>query len=297
MDKLRAMATFLQVVEQGSLTRAARELATSLPTVVRTLAALETDLGLRLVNRSTRRLSLTEEGNQYAAHCRAVLTAIADAERQLTERKTVARGRVVVTAPTPFGRRFVARAIAEFVAVHRGVTVELVLLDRVVHLLEEGVDLAVRVGHLPDSSLIAVPVGVTCKVVCASPTYLAARGRPRRPADLAHHDCLRFIGTDLWQSWEFRQGRKSQRVAVAGPFDTNQRDAQIVACERGLGLAQVLDYQVAEALRERRLERVLEAFEPPPLPIHIVYLHARHASARIRALAGFLVEKLRSRAA
>jgi DNA-binding transcriptional LysR family regulator len=295
MDKLRAMATFVSIAEQGSLTRAARKLATSLPTVVRTLAALESELGLRLVNRTTRRLALTEEGNDYAAQCRAVLAAIAEGEQRLRDRTSVARGRVVVTAPSPFGGRFVAPAVAEFLARNRGVSVELLLLDRVVNLLEEGVDLAVRIGHLPDSSLVAVRAGQTRRIVCASPSYLAAHGRPKRPSDLARHACLRFSGAGPFQDWELRRGTRPRRVSVAGPFDTNQRDAQILACEGGLGLGQFLDYQVTDPLRAGKLERVLESFEPAPLPIHVVYPHARHASARVRALSTFLVERLRMR--
>jgi DNA-binding transcriptional LysR family regulator len=296
MDKLRAMATFVSIADQGSLTRAARKLATSLPTVVRTLAALESELGLRLVNRTTRRLALTEEGNDYAAQCRAVLAAVAEGEQRLMDRTSVARGRVVVTAPSPFGGRFVAPAIAEFLTRNRGVSVELLLLDRVVNLLEEGVDLAVRIGHLPDSSLVAVRAGQTRRVVCASPSYLAAHGRPKRPSDLSRHACLRFSGAGPFQDWELRRGTRPRRVSVAGPFDTNQRDAQILACEGGLGLGQFLDYQVTDALRAGKLERVLESFEPVPLPIHVVYPHARHASARVRALSLFLVERLRIRA-
>jgi DNA-binding transcriptional LysR family regulator len=294
MDKLKAMAAFVCMAEHSSLTRAARQLRTSLPTVVRTLAALEAELGLRLVNRTTRRLAITEEGNQYAAHCRAVLAAIAEGEQRLSDRKFVARGRVVATAPGPFGRRFVVPAVTEFLAEQPRVSVELLLLDRVVNLLEEGVDLAVRVGHLPDSSLVAVRVGTTRHVICASPSYLAEHGRPKRPNDLASHACLRLIGSGSWHDWVLRHGKRTRRVSVAGRFDSNQREAQLLACEQGLGLAQFLDYQVADALREGRLERVLEPYEPAPLPIHVVYPHARHASARVRALSSFLVERLRA---
>lgn len=294
MDKLRAMATFVRIAEQRSLTRAARELRTSLPTVVRTLAALEAELGLRLANRTTRRLALTEEGNEYATHCRAVLASIAEGEQRLSERGFVARGRVVATAPGPFGRRFVVPAIVDFLAVQRGVSVELLLLDRVVNLLEEGVDLAVRIGHLPDSSLVALRVGAARQVICASPRYLAEHGRPKRPNDLARHACLRFIGSGSWHDWELRRGSRSRRIPVTGRLDSNQRDAQILACEHGFGLGQFLDYQVEDALREGRLERVLEPYEPAPLPIHVVYPHARHASARVRALSSFLVERLRA---
>jgi DNA-binding transcriptional LysR family regulator len=293
MDKLKAMASFVRIAEQQSLTRAARELRTSLPTVVRTLAGLEAELGVRLVNRTTRRLALTEEGNEYAVHCRAVLASIAEGEQRLSDRGFVARGRVVVTAPTPFGRRFVAPAIVEFLARHSRVSVELLLLDRVVNLLEEGVDLAVRIGHLPDSSLVALRVGGARRVICASPKYLAEQGRPKRPSDLARHACLRFVASGSFQDWELRHGGRVRRVRVAGPFDTNQRDAQILACERGLGLGQFFDYQVADALRDGRLERVLESYEPAPSPVHVVYPQARHASARVRALSSFLVERLR----
>jgi DNA-binding transcriptional LysR family regulator len=294
MDKLRAMATFVQIAERRSLTRAARQLSTSVPTVVRTLAALENELGVRLVNRTTRKLALTEEGIAYAEHCRGVLATIAEGERQLSERQSIPRGRVIVTAPSPFGRRYVSPLVARFLAEHRSVSVELWLLDRTVSLTEEGMDIAIRIGHLPDSSLIGIVVGTTRRVVCASPSYLGARGRPKRPEDLSRHDCLRFIGGDRWKEWELGQQSRPQRVTVAGPFDTNHRDSQIELCEAGLGVGQFLEYQVADALNAGRLERVLTRFEPPPLPIHVVYPNGRHASARVRALSAFLIEELRT---
>jgi DNA-binding transcriptional LysR family regulator len=303
MDKLRAMELFAAIVEERSLTRAARRFRTSLPTVTRSLAALEATLGVRLINRTTRRLAPTEEGVQYYEHARRVLAEIAETESVLGERRRVPAGRVTVTAPVLFGRTYVAPLLVEFAAAHPDVSVQLWLLDRVVNLAEEGTDLAVRLGHLSESALMAVAVGETPRLVCASPAYLERRGTPQKPADLRQHSCLRFIDSGGGGQWAFaahgrarRSRAESVRMDVSGSFATNHLETLLDACSAGLGLGQVLGYQAAERLRLGALVRVLRKFEPAPLPVHIVYQQARLLSVRLRLLIDFLTPRLRARA-
>jgi len=293
MDKLRAMRAFVAIVDAGSLTRAARRLKTSSPTMVRLLSGLEDELGVRLMNRTTRRLALTDEGREYFAHCRRLLADLDGAERSLAERGSVPRGRVIVTASVPFGRIHVAPLIAEYLLAQPGVAVELRLLDRVVDLTAEGVDLAVRLGRLPDSSLIAVPVGHTERVVCGSFAYLERHGAPKRPEDLARHGCIRYLNGGVAEDFLLRHRKGNQRTEVAGAFDTNQLEVAIDACSRGVGLGQFLKYQVESLLAAGTLRRVLTAYEPEPVPIHVVYPHARLVAARVRLLVEFLVARLK----
>jgi DNA-binding transcriptional LysR family regulator len=183
VDKLQAIASFVRIVDRGSLTAAAADLGVSLPSMVRTLASLERELGVTLLNRTTRRIHLTDEGRQYLAHCRTILGQVQEAEATLHSRRTAPRGRLAVTASVLFGRRYVAPIVSEFVQRHPEVTAELLFLDRMVNLVEEGLDAAVRIGHLADSSLVAIPLGEVRRVVCASPAYLRSHGLPRRPQD------------------------------------------------------------------------------------------------------------------
>jgi DNA-binding transcriptional LysR family regulator len=194
MNKLAAMETFVRIVDRGSLTAAAVALDTSLPSVVRTLAALERELGVRLLNRTTRRIHLTDEGAQYLERCRAILSAVQETEAAFTSGRAEPQGRLAVTASVLFGRRYVAPMVSDFLRRHPKVSAELLFVDRVVDLVEEGIDVAVRIAHLPDSSLVALPVGKVRRVVCASPEYLRRRGTPRAPQDLREHTCIRHTG-------------------------------------------------------------------------------------------------------
>ena len=295
MDKLHAMATFVRIVERGSLTAAAESMRTSLPTVVRILAALEAALDVRLLNRTTRRIALTDEGREYHARCQRVLAEVDDAEAALTARRTVPSGRLRVTAPVMFGRLHVGPVVAEFVGRHPRVQVELILLDRVVDLVEEGIDVGVRIGRLPDSSLVAVPIGETRRVVCASPAYLKRAGTPVALADLAAHRCVSFGGLAPGNEWTFAAGGKTTRVTVAPALASNQIDPALDACVGGAGLGQFLSYQVRALLEARKLKCVLAGFESPPLPIHAIYPSARLLSSNVRALVDWVVPRLRAR--
>ncbi len=276
MDKLRAMQVFVQIVEAGSLTGAAAVLGMSGPAVVRSLAALERAIGVRLLQRTTRRSSLTDEGREYYERCKRVLAEVDEAETSMSARRSEPHGRLRITAPATYGRMHVAPIVNAFIAKYPEVEVELLLLDRVADLVEEGLDAAVRIGELPDSTLVARALGETRRVVCAAPAYLRRAGIPKTPADLQAHRCIVFSGLAAANEWAF--GAKRQRVAVRPVLRTNQVDAALDACIRGLGCGQFLSYQVEAALGEGRLKRLLKEYEPPPLPIQIVYPHARPSS-------------------
>jgi DNA-binding transcriptional LysR family regulator len=291
VDKLRAMAGFVRIVEKGSLTAAAADLGTSLPSMVRTLAALERELGATLLNRTTRRIHITDEGRQYLEHCRTILGQIQEAEVALDSRRVAPRGRLAVTAPVVFGRRYVAPIVNEFVQRHPDVTAELLFVDRMVNLVDEGLDAAVRIGHLGDSSLVAIPLGEVRRVVCASPAYLRRRGVPRRPEDVRAHRCVRFTGLAPRAEWVFRPSPR--KVAITSVLTCNQADAAIDACASGLGLGSFLSYMVAPLRRAGRLKYVLEDFEPEPLPVQFLYPHSRILSPTVRAFADLCAKRLR----
>ncbi|MEO8752373.1 MAG: LysR family transcriptional regulator [Casimicrobiaceae bacterium] len=288
------MTTFVRIVERGSLTRAAEALATSLPSVVRTLATLERELGVRLLNRTTRRIHLTDEGALYLDQCRAILAAVRDAESSLASRQAEPQGRLALTAPVLFGRRYVAPVVTAFLLRHAAVNAELLLLDRPVNIVEEGLDAGVRIGALADSSLVAIPVGSLRRVVCASPQYLRKHGVPATPEDLREHPCVRFAGLTPGNDWRFRVGRRTVAIALPTRFATNQVDAAVAACEEGLGPGMFLSYQVAAAVAARRLRYVLAEFEREPVPVNVIYPQARLRSATVRAFVDAAVTALRA---
>jgi DNA-binding transcriptional LysR family regulator len=216
VDKLAAMKTFVRIVEAGSLTGAADLLDTSLPTVVRTLAALERDLGVSLLRRTTRSIHLTDEGAQYLERCRSILVAVEEAEETLSSAGSEMQGKLTVSASVLFGRRYVAAILNRFLQRHPGVTADLLLLDRLVNLVEEGVDVAVRIGRLQDSSMVAVPVGRMRRVVCASEQYLRRYGMPQVPNDIRKHRCVRHVGLAPRSEWRFRVGNRAVTIPISG---------------------------------------------------------------------------------
>lgn len=289
------MAIFVRIVEAGSLTAAAERLGTSLTSVVRALSALERNLGVRLLNRTTRRIAPTDEGREYFERCRRLLAEVEDAEAALSARQVTPAGRLAITAPVMFGRLHVGPVVADFLDAFPEVRAELLLLDRIVDLLEEGIDVAIRIGPLPDSSLVAIPLGGTRPVVCASPDYLARHGAPRIPADLEEHRCIRFTGIRAGTEWNFGGGGATRRVDVVGVLTTNQVDTALDACVKGLGCGRFLAYQVRDLMAAGRLVRVLADHEPDPLPVSLAYPHSRLLSPRIRAFIDWAVPRLRDR--
>ena len=291
MDKLKAMHTFLRIADEGSLTAAARAMDHSLPAVVRSLAALEAHLGVRLFNRTTRRISLTEEGKRYLENCRQVLAAVEDAETSLTAEAAEPAGKLTITAPVLFGQMYVAPAVTRFVQCHTKMRCNVVLLDRVVNLLEEGFDVGIRIGPLEDSSLIAQPLGSIRRMVVASPDYLRRHGLPKHPKDLLRANCVRFSAA-TGPGWTFHEGSKKFNVAVTGNLDFNHAAPAIDACVAGLGFGMFISYQVAPYLQQKRLKIVLEKFEPPPRPINVVYPHARLLPTRTRVFIEWIRQEL-----
>ncbi|HET7364128.1 MAG TPA: LysR family transcriptional regulator [Burkholderiales bacterium] len=293
MDRLLAMTRFTRIVEKGSLTAAAAECGTSLPSMVRSLSALERHVGVSLLNRTTRRISLTDEGRQYHEQCKLILDQVQQADAALASRAAEPRGKLVVTASVMFGRRYIAMMLAQFMARHNRVTVELLFVDRVVNLVEEGVDVAIRIGPLVDSSLIAIPVGHVRRVVCGSPKYLRQHGTPRTPDDVRRHRVIRFTGLVPRSEWVFRSGGRRLTVPVESAYTCNQADSAIQACVNGNGLGVFLSYMVAPAKRARQLRYVLEDYEIDPLPVHLVYPRSRALSASVRAFVDACVSRLR----
>ncbi|MDF2182562.1 LysR family transcriptional regulator [Neptuniibacter sp. CAU 1671] len=297
MNKLKGMEVFVQIVQNGSLTGAAHQLNTSLTSVVRTLAALESHLNVRLLNRSTRHIALTDEGREYLARCQNILSEIAEAEASLAERAAEPVGKITLTAPTTFGRMHVAPLINDFLNQFPKTQIELMLLDRPVDLLEEGVDLAVRIGHLQNSNLIGRAVGEMRQVICASPAYLARHGAPETPEALNQHQCIQLTPLNAAAEWTFLENNKQISVSIQPRLVTNQVDSAQDACKKGLGCSRFLLYQISDALKHQELSLLLENYEPAPLPVNLIYPHSRLLSKRVRALIEWLLPRLQQRLA
>jgi DNA-binding transcriptional LysR family regulator len=293
VDKLLAMTTFVRIVDKGSLTAAANALDTSLPTVVRTLAALERQLGASLLNRTTRRIHLTDAGARYLDRCRIILSEVQDAEAKLNSSQAEPQGRLAVTASVLFGRRYVAPIVSEFIRRHREVNVEMLFVDRVVNAVEEGIDVAVRIGHLPDSSLVAIRIGEVRRVVCASPQYLRRHGVPRTPEEIRSHRCVRHMGLSPRNEWTFRIGRRAVAIPITCALVSNEIDSTLAACVNGLGLGMFLSYQTAPYRKSNKIRYVLEEFETEPMPVQVVYPQTRRLSTTVRAFVDECVRKLR----
>lgn len=289
MDRLDEFAIFVRIVEDGSLVRAAKRLRRSAPTVTRALAALEDRIGVRLIDRTTRRLAPTEAGRALYERARAV---VADYEAAAAgAREAPVRGLLRIAAPVQFGRRHVAPLAARFLDGHDGVEIELLLNDRNVDLIEEGIDVAVRIGALADSSLVARPVGHVRRQWVASPAYLAGHGTPREPADLARHEAL--LGTSRGAlEWTFGGRRRGAPTHLAGRLRVDDIETRLRLAREGRGVAQFLSYQVAEDLAAGRLVRLLRRFEAPPLPVQLLTKGRAHRAPKIDAFLDFAAGKL-----
>lgn len=295
MDKLYAIEAFIKIVDAGSITAAAEALDVSQPAMVRTLASLERDLGVRLLNRTTRRMSLTDEGRDYYERSRQIVAAVEEAQESLSARRATPRGRLRIASSVSFGRTFVAPVVSEFLAAHPEVNIELLLLDRVVDLVEEGMDLAVRVAKLPDSSMVAHAIGEVHRVVVASAALIKTSGLPKIPADLRDRRCVSFTGVVSPGHWSFADGRKQVQIPVKSALVTNQIDAGVQACVQGVGFGQFLSYHVLVEINSGKLVRVLKKFEGDAIPASIVYPSARHQSPNVRAFVSFAQPRLRER--
>lgn len=292
MDRLAAMRAFLRIVESGSLSAVARELGASQPTVSKQLAALEAALGVRLLNRSTRSLSLTDEGARYYERCRYALEAVEAAEASV--RPTSPSGLLRVSCPIAFGRLQVAPRMKRLLERHPKLQIELLLNDRFVDLVEEGADVSVRIGELADSALIARRIGLARRATVAAPDYFARAGEPAIPEDLRQHNCLVYTQLATVDEWRFLGPAGERKVRVSGNFRANTSDAVREAVLSGLGVSMSPIWLFADALANGRLRATLRDWEPPPLPIHAVWTAARLPSPKIRHFVDFLAEEFRA---
>jgi DNA-binding transcriptional LysR family regulator len=291
MDRFHALTAFARVVETGSFVRAAERLGVSVSSVSRLVADLEAHLDARLLNRTTRRLSLTESGQAFFERCVQLLADLEEAEVAVTAASIVPRGTLRLTCSATFGARHLAPAIAEFAARHTQVRFDVELSERTVDLVEEGFDLAVRVGESGSQNLVGRRIGTTRLVCCAAPSYLARHGEPQEPADLTRHVCLTYEYAPSRNAWTFRDGEGGERkVRIAGPVNANNGRFNESLAAEGLGIAREPDFIVGPDVRAGRLKPILCDFEPQPLNIYVVYPSRRHLSAKIRAFADFLVE-------
>ena len=287
------MTVFLAVAEEAGFAPAARRLHMSPPSVTRAVTELEARLGARLLHRTTRSVKLTEAGHSYLADCRRILSEIEEADRHAAGVHAIPSGRVTVTASVMFGRMVLVPVLLDVLDRYPDLSVATLFVDRVTHLVEEGIDVAVRIAELPDSSLTAVRVGSVRRVLCASPDYLAAHGRPRTPSDLSEHEIIDFVNMTPGGEWTFKANGPYRTFRPHARLLLNNADAAIAAALAGRGITRLLSYMIAPEREAGALEIVLEDHEPPEVPVHVVHKERGQTSARVRAVVDHLVQSLR----
>lgn len=285
------MATFVKIVETGSLSAAARAIPASLTSVSRQVAKLEEGLGTQLLRRTTRRLALTEDGRLFYDRAKVILGEWEDMQFALSSGKSEPTGRLHISAPVLMGRMLVAPKLPAFLARHPSVAIDLLLIDRAISLVEDNIHIAIRVGRLPDSQLIARKLADVHMILCAAPDYLARRGTPQTPSELNQHDCLVFSEIPGAAEWSFQFYGNRKTVAVSGRFSANNLDALVSAAIRGVGIARVPSWQVADDIAAGRLQRILADYERPPAPVHMVFQHTKLSSPKIRAFLDYLTDQ------
>ncbi len=292
MDRLEAMRTLLAAVDGGSLSAASRALNTPLPTVSRRVSDLEAHLGAQLLVRTSRRLILTEAGEVFVASARRIIDELVEAERVASGEYREPRGELIVTAPILFGRLHIAPIVHDFLAIYPAVSVRLVLSDSVIDLVEAHVDVAVRIGQLPDSNLIARTAGHIRWVLCANPDYLAQRGEPTAPEDLADHDCIAFEGLQTYRSWTIGTGSAARTVPIRPRYAVNTAAAVVDGAAAGLGIARVLSYQAADAVSRGRVRPILRGWGTDPIEVSLVHQPQRVQPLKRRAFLDFAAPRL-----
>lgn len=293
MDRLEAMSILLAAVESGSLSKVSRNLRLPLATVSRKVAELEAHLNAALLIRSSKGLELTPAGRTYVTAAKSILEQVTEAERAASGEYTEPKGDLVVTAPIMFGRMHVLPTVTRFLDAYPDVSVGLVMTDRVAHFLEDQVDVALRIGALPDSSLVATRLGEVRHVICASPDYLSANGTPSTPDDLAHHRVVSFQSVSVLSTWTFNRDGAEIATTFRSRLSVNTIDAALDAAVSGAGLVRAVSYQIADHVRARRLAVVLEDFEPKPRPVHLVYDGQNRLPLKLRAFVDFAVPRIR----
>lgn len=293
MDRFHAMRVLVRIADTGGFAEAARQLNLSPPAVTRAVAGLEDLIGARLLTRTTRLVKLTEVGRRYVDDCRQILSAIEEAEAAAAGSYARPTGVITITASVLFGQIYIVPIVTEFLDAHPEVTARLLFLDRVTNLVDEGIDVAIRIGHLPDSSQTAIKVGSVRRVICGAPSYFERHGVPDHPSDLAGRRII--AATSAWTSLDWRFGRDSRTVAHVTPaLFCNSNEGAISAARSGWGLTRVLSYQIGPDLLGGTLQTTLDDFEEEPLPIHIVHPEGRNASAKVRAFVDFAAVRLRA---
>ena len=289
------MTILLAAVDTGSLSAASRQLGIPLATVSRRVSELEEHLKVRLLLRGHRRIELTDAGRGYVAACRRIAEDIADAERNAAGEYRAPQGELVISVPQVMGRAFMMPVVVEFLETYPDIRVDMQLTDRVVNLVQEHVDLAMRVGQLPDSSMITTRVGQIRQMICASPAYLKRHGTPKKPADLKAHDCIANKYFAFGEDWPFRIDGKTRTLPVPARLFVNSSDAALVATVGGAGIARILSYQAGDLLKSGALVALLQAYEPEPIPVSLVYPSQRQEPLKLRAFLDFAIPRLRKR--
>ena len=295
MDRFEAIRTLVAAVDGGSLSAASRTLGIPLPTVSRRVSDLEALLGSQLLVRTSRKLLLTEAGAAYVAASRRVLEELAEAERAASGEYRAPRGELLITAPIMFGKLHVAPIIHEFLKAYPEVRVRLVLSDGILNLVESHIDVAVRISHLPDSTLIARRVGQIRWVTCASPAFLRRRGMPAAPAELREYECIAFEGLELGRDWSFAGPLGEQIIVIRPRYSVSTADAVIAAAAADVGIARVRCYQAAQSVREGRLVSILDDWAPASVPVQIVHAARQHQPLKLRAFLDFVAPRLQER--
>jgi len=304
IDQFHLMRVFASVAEEGGFAAASRKLDISPAAVTRAVVALEEQLGARLLQRTTRNVRFTDAGRQYYEHVRAILVSIAEANEAVAESNATPRGTLSITAPVMFGRMFVMPCIIDYMQRYPQVKIIAHLVDRVTNLVDEGMDVAIRIGHLPDSGLRAIKVGEVRRVLCASPAYLGKSGTPKLPADLSKHSIISSNAVSPHTEWHFRSSREQSHsepsngepllLRMDPRLTVTSNDAALAAAAGGLGIARLLSYQVWSEVESKALRLILETFEEAPWPVHVVHREDKLGSSKVRSFIDEMVENLRS---
>lgn len=297
MDRLHLMSVFVAVAEESGFAGGARRLGMSPPAVTRAIAALEERLGVKLLNRTTRYVRTTDAGQRYLEDARRIIAEADEADEAAAGINATPRGHLTITAPVLFGRMFVMPRVVEFLQLYPAVDVSALFLDRVVNMLEEGVDVAVRIGELPDSAMRAIRVGTVRRVLCASPQYLQQHGIPHTPADLPQHQIVAAVGVTPTVEWKFNLNGDTSAVRIKPRLTVSSNDAAIEAVSHHAGITRLISYQVAPQLASGQLKTVLAEYEPLALPIHVLHREGRHSSAKVRSFIDFIAASLKQDAA
>jgi DNA-binding transcriptional LysR family regulator len=297
MDRFHAVQVFVKVADCGGFAAAARDLSISPPAVTRAVALLEDRLGTRLFVRTTRSVRLTESGERFLADGRRILLELEEAEEAAVGIHAAPRGELRITAPVLFGRIYVTPILGDYLDCYPMVNIQTLFVDRVVSLMDEGLEIAIRIGELPDSSLTAIRVGLVRRVMFASPEYIKKHGLPKRPEDIANHQLIKSTSVETSQEWAFQENGAPLSVRAEPRLRMNTNDAVIELALRGWGISRLMSYQVAPYLADGRLRAILEPFEMPPMQVHVIHQEGLMVSAKVRSFVDFMVERLRANAA